>query len=204
MSTVEELLHRYIADQRASGRANARTYLEQASGQDRIELAAHIDRYLAQAAGRPFDADAFARFRADPRRQAMVERILDDTTLEALRRQASVSKVRLAASLAAALGLAGRQQQVKARYHDIETGTVDPSRVRPRVWEALADMLGATAERVRASAESAYTNAGGGLSGQAYARTAVTSVGATPVRTTRATGDHDTDEDAVDRVFFED
>src|SRR4051794_5726393 len=100
MSAVEDLLRRYIAEHRSQGGADPHAYLEQLAGTDRAELAIHIDRYLEQAAPRAFDPEAFARFRADPARQAMVESILDDMTLEALRKEAKVSKAEVGETLA--------------------------------------------------------------------------------------------------------
>ena len=200
MSSVEQLLQRFIAEHRKSGHANARRYLEQVGGTDRVELAAHIDRYLAEPRRGAFDPVAFARFRADPRRQAMVERVLDDTTLEALRKQASLSKAEVAQSLAASLQLEGREQAVKARYHDIEQGSVDPTRIRTRVWEALATLFGAQAERLRAAAESGFAGGLGGAPGAVYARSSESA----GLAAMADPGAPSPEEDEVDRALFED
>lgn len=198
MSTVEDLLSQYIAEHRAAGDADPAVYLAKVTGIDRAELAAHIDRYLTEAPRPSFDADAFARFRGDPRRQAMVERILDDATLEDVRKQAGISKTRAGEALARSLGLAGREQRVKARYHDIETGNVDPSRVRPRVWEALAAILGASAERLRSAAESAFGAAGARAEASAFTRLGGTA------EVFASLAEPSAEEDAVDRAMFED
>ena len=170
MSAVEDLLSQYIAEHRSSGDADPSAYLAKVTGTDRAELAAHIDRYLAEAPRPRFDAEAFARFRGDPGRQAIVERILEDTTLEALRKQAGISKARVAETLAQSLGLVGRELRVKARYHDIEIGTVDPTWVRPRVWDALARILGETAEHLRSAAEAGFGGATAGARPLVYTR----------------------------------
>ena len=201
MSGVEELLHEFIAEHRSSGRVDARRYLDQVSGADRLELATHIDRYLADAPGRPFDAQAFARYRADPARQARVERILDDTTLEELRKQARVSKTQAGQALAVGLELPGRERLVKARYHDLEQGSVDPARVRRRVWELLADLFGVQVDRLRSAAESRFGGGLGDLSSAVYARTAASAGVFAEMASPAAPSP---DEDEVDRAFFED
>lgn len=145
MNVVDDLLRRYIAEYRTSGDADPERFLDRVTGTDRAELALLIDRYLGEAPARSFDAEAFARFRADPGRQEMVARIVDDAGLKALRREARLSKERLGEMLSSDLGLHGHEQRVKGRYHDLEIGTVNPARVRGGVWEALARALGDSA-----------------------------------------------------------
>lgn len=199
MADVETLLRAFIADYRATGRPHARRYLDEVTGTDRLELEAYIEQFLADEAERPFDPEAFARFRADPARAAMVERIVDDATLEQLRREAGVSKARIATVLAEKLGLPGRERPVKARYHDLERGAVDPDRVRRPVWEALAELFGERVERVRDAALAGFGGAAdtGPPPVAAFARVDVISPVAGPVRGAD-------DESDVDRAFFED
>lgn len=197
MADVETLLRAFISDYRATGRPHARRFLDELTGTDRLELEAYIERFLADEAERPFDPEAFARFRADPVRAAMVERIVDDTTLEQLRRRAGVSKARVAEALAAALGLAGRERQVKARYHDVERGAVDPDRVRRPVWEALAELFGQRAERLRDAAVTGFSGPADEAPQVAFARTDMPVMG---VDARPAAGG---DESDVDRAFFE-
>src|SRR5438046_7044519 len=105
MSDVEQLLERYKAAHRSSGDADPRPFLDQVSGLERAELAAHIDHYLATATTRSFDPEAFARFRGDPRREALVSRVLDDTTLEDLVKASGLRRMELGRRLAERLGL---------------------------------------------------------------------------------------------------
>lgn len=198
MADVESLLRAFIADYRTSGRPHAGRFLDEATGTDQLELAAYIERFLADEAGRPFDPAAFERFRAGPARRAMVERIIDESTLEQLRRHAGVSKARIAEVLAANLGLAGRERQVKARYHDIERGAVDPDRVRRPVWEALAELFEQRAERLRDAAMAGFSGPADEAPQVAFARTDMPVMG---VDARSATSD---DESDVDRAFFED
>jgi hypothetical protein len=202
MTVVDELLRRYVAEHRAAGDADPGPYLERVRGADRAELAALIDGFLAQAPQPPFDPVEFARFRSDPRRRALADRLLDDATLRQLRQAAGVSKAQVGSRLAAALGLEGHEQQVKARYHDIEQGWEDPDRVRQRVWEALARLFGAPLERVRAAAAAAFE---GGLESPVvtpvFARADLLAAAPALVDLDAAV---DPGSDVVERALFED
>jgi hypothetical protein len=198
MTAVDDLLRGYVAEYREAGDADPRPYLAQVSGLDRAELAARIDRFLDRAPPPAYDPAAFAAFRADPARQALVEQVLDDATLTELRAEAALTKAEVGRRLAERLGLTGREGRVKARYHDIEVGNVDPTRVRPAVWSALAEALGASADRLRGAAERAF---GGAFEGEAhsFARSAEgrASPPVSPVPLKPA-------DDDVDRALFDD
>lgn len=199
MSTVEDLLRRFIIEHRASGAADPAPFLEQMSGVDRLELAAHIDRYLAEVPPPAFDAAAFARFRSDPARQALVKRIVDARTVKELRVAAGLSLANVGERLASALGLDGREQRVKGRYHDVEFGKVDPARVRPTVWQALGELFGTSPERIRSAAETAFApgdSAGGVVS---FARTASGGQMSAPPA---SPGAPTAEDDGVDTAFF--
>ena len=201
MSTVDELYRRYVSAYRDAGDADPRAYLDELHGVDRAELAARIDRFLDTAPPPAFDADAFAAFRADPRRQALVTQILESETLADVRAGAAVTKRDVGAALAQRLGLAPQANVVRARYHDVEVGNVDPRRVAARVWDALAGILGASAERVREAAERTFSAAPGQVGGAAFARGEPAGVGAL---STESGAVEDSGDDAVDRVFFDD
>lgn len=199
MSNVQELLSAYIAEHRREGRADPLPYLDDAGSDDRTELAALIDQFLATRGHQPFDAAAFERFRSRPEIVAMSQRIVDRAplTLVNLRRDAGVSKVQLGERLARDLGVEGCAGEVKARYHDLETGTVDPARVRGRVWEAIAAAFGIDAAHVRAGATGAF---GGPRLGGAFARTDVAPAPGAPVAAEPVQTDA---ERRVDEAFFE-
>jgi hypothetical protein len=202
VNAVEELLERYKAAHAASGSADPRPYLEQVDGIERVELAAHIDRFLAEAPPRAFDPAAFAAFRTDPRRRALVTGILDDVTLAELRQEAGIKRQALAVGIAEHLGLSGREARVRARLHDIEIGEIEPARVRPGVWKALSDVLGTSVDRVRRAAENSF-GAGGEAAAVSFARSTPAAPGpagslASPEM------DRVDDDDDVDRAFFAD
>src|SRR4051812_27018253 len=92
MTVVERLFAEYKRAHASSHDVDPRPYLEQVEGIDRDELAVLIDGFLAFAPARPFDTDAFSRFRRDARRQRLVDDLLDDTTQTELARDAGVSR----------------------------------------------------------------------------------------------------------------
>ena len=152
MSRVDELLQSYIEEHRQGGEADPRAFLREVSGSERNQLAALIDHYLARVPAKPFDPEAFKRFRADPCSHAAVDRILAPTLAE-LREQAELSKREVADALAEDLDLVGYEQAVKARYHELETGQLEPQKIATRVWSALAAVFGQSAERLREAVE---------------------------------------------------
>lgn len=197
MTSVQELLSAYIAEHRREGHADPTPYLDKVRGCDQAELAALIDHFLVTTERRPFDASAFERFRSRPDVVQMSRRILDDAseTLLELRRRAGVSKQDLGKQLARDLGVEGDAGEVKARYHDLETGNVDPARVRTGVWESLAAAFGVTVASVRAAAGTVVAQRHEG----AFARTDPTaSPTAPPVTQAQPTAA----ERRIDEIFF--
>ncbi len=199
MSKVDELYRRYVTEYNDAGDADPRTYLDELHGVDRAELAARIDRFLDTAPPPAFDVEAFAKFRADPKRQALVAQILSSETLVDLRSEAAVSKRAVGEALAKRLGLAAQANAVRARYHDVETGNVDPGRVTSRVWEALAGILGAPVERLREAAERGF-GASGRLGGAAFARS---ELARSMALSDEPGAIEEEPDDVVDRLFFD-
>jgi hypothetical protein len=154
MSDVDRLFAAYVQEHRASGALDPSRYLQQLEGVDHAELAARIDRYLAHAPRRAFDAQAAA----DPRIAHLaraVEHALGGqagmwpSLLPELRNTAKLRRQDLAKRLAAALGVAEREGKVAAYYHRMETGRLPSEGVTDRVLEALATILATTAEKLR-------------------------------------------------------
>lgn len=200
MSAVDALLQKYIAAHESSGDADPRPYLAQVTGRERAELASRIDRFLAEAPPPAFDAAKFAAFRADPRRQTLVEQILDDTTLADLRTEAAITKADVAKRLASVFGLEGRENRVKARYHDIEAGNVDPARVRISVWDTLAEAFGTSATRLKAVAERAFGAGMDPAPAGAFARSDLRHVSFSVI--SRQTRGEPSPDDEVDAALF--
>jgi hypothetical protein len=202
MSAVDELYRRYVQQYRDVGDADPRAYLDELTGVDRAELSLRIDRFLQKAPATAFNAEAFARFRADPARRAMVERVLNPETLATMRATSGLTKADAAAALAERLELTGRELAVKARYHDIETGNTDPARIRLRVWEALAAVFRVPSEKLREAAENAF--GGGPAFTPAFARAPLKSSRPGTWQLMTPFDVPDAADAVVDRVFFED
>ena len=157
MTDVDRLLSEFIREYRTAGDADPLPFLRRTEGADRRVLAALIDGFLATEPPPPFDPAAFAAFRAAPKHEQMVDRLLAvGETLTELRHGADLSKVDVGARLAERFGLAGRSASAKACYHEIETGQVEPARVREDVWTALSDFFGRTRDVVREAASAAF------------------------------------------------
>jgi hypothetical protein len=167
MSDVDRLFDQYREQHRSGGGADPRQYLEQLEGVDRDELAALIGAYLERAPGRSWDATAFAGSRAE----RLTERIAAGweeaeapvawhELLPQLRAKAQVKRADLVERLAGAIGAGGRERKVAAYYHQMETGRLPSEGVSNRVLQALGEIVGESAERLRAAGS--VTTAGGG------------------------------------------
>ena len=164
MNSVETLLEQYKAEHRTSGDVDPRPYLAKVAGVERAELAAHIDRFLTISGSRLFNPAAFARFRDDAARNELVSRILDAPTLRELVKASGLKRAELIRRVAGRLGLVGHETKVRGRLRDIENGDVPVDRVRPSVWDALAEVIGESADRVQRAAENAIAERGLGAS----------------------------------------
>jgi hypothetical protein len=201
MSIVDQLLREYIAEHESGGEADPRDYLRRLEGADRRELQARIDRYLDDAPESPWDESAFQAFAEDPRTRETLQR-LDDalTDLAELRSRAGLQKKDLAARLAGALGLTGGERHIERRYHQLETGQIDAERVKAPVWQALADVFGATAEAVRRAAGQVERPGGPAMT---FARSMRSAPAAAPPPAAMASYSEDPDDSAgVDDLFL--
>ena len=184
MPDVEHLFRDYVAEHRAGGEADPRGFLAQVDGADRKELAALIDAYLVRSPGREWDAGAFAG--------SVAERVADQVAgewsadegqeaaaqgwrhlLPALRTKAQVMRRELVERLAEGLGHPDETAQVAAYYHQMETGQLPAEGVSDRVLRVLGEILGESAERLRAAGSAAAAGEGdlSAMHQVAYART---------------------------------
>ena len=176
MTDVDRLFKEFVAADRSGGPADPRSYLERVSGTDRAELEALIDGYLARAPRRAFDPEAFARSPA----RAVAEELARSlggasgtwpALLPRLRHRARLRRSEVVGRLAEELGAADRRDKVARYYHEMEQGTLPAAGVSDRVLEALARVVGVTAERLREAGGAA----GGATQRQAEAFARVTS-----------------------------
>lgn len=174
MADVEQLLREFIADDRAGGAADPLAFLDRVEGADRSELEALIDGYLARAPRRPFDRAAFPQ---SPARVVAEElgRALGGASgtwpalLPRLRHRAQLRRADVVARLAAELGVA-QVGKVARYYHRMEQGTLPAAGVSDRVLEALARVVGVTAERLRDAGRGAAGTAPAPSAAEAFAR----------------------------------
>ncbi len=176
MSDVEQLLQAFIREDREGGEADPLAYLRRVEGDDRGELEALIDAYLARAPRRPFDAEAFEVSGA----RAVTEEIGRSlggvsgewpALLPRLRHRARLRRAEVVAGLASELGASGAQAEKVARYyHGMERGTLPAAGVSDRLLEALGRVVGVTAERLREAGRAAGGIVPRGSAGSAFAR----------------------------------
>jgi hypothetical protein len=176
MSDVERLLQEFIREDRQGGEADPLAYLARVQGAERAELEALIDGYLARAPRQPFDREAFEASGA----RAVAEEIgrtLGGVSgewpalLPRLRHRARLRRAEVVARLAQELGASEAQHAKVARYyHGMERGTLPAAGVSDRVLQALAKVVGSTAEALRAAGSRAGAAATPEAASTAFAR----------------------------------
>lgn len=184
MTDLERLFKEFTDEWAANGSADPERYLERVDGAERQELASRMDSYLMEAPSRRWDPVAYE---SSPAKQA-VERAYESIEgvsgtwpelLPELRNRARVRRRELVERLAGALGFSDEAQveKVAAYYHGMEHGQVAASGVSGRVTDALAGIVGASAEAIRKAG--AAVSEGAGIdspgeagAGPAYARVA--------------------------------
>lgn len=172
MGDAERLLEEFIAADRG-GDADPLVFLARLEGTDRAALEALIDAYLARAPRRAFDREAF---RESPARGVAEElsRALGGVSgtwpalLPRLRHRARLRRAEVVERLTRELGVSDTAK-VGGYYHAMEQGTLPSSGVSDRVLDALARVVGTTAERLREAGRAAGGPAPG-PSGAAFAR----------------------------------
>jgi hypothetical protein len=137
--TVFELFDEYAARYARGEGPDARDYLARA-GDAAPDLGRLIDAFLQAAPPREPSAESVdllrARVRAEPP-------ILQARVRRGLTREDVIEHLRVA------LGLEERTRKALGRrYHDLESGFLEPAGVDASVWNALTDILGANVRRL--------------------------------------------------------
>lgn len=176
MADVDKLFSDYVAEHRGGGEANPRNYLEKVEGVDRDELATLIDGYLVRSPGRAWDPAAYEGSDAQAwvrgvERSMGGEAGLWPVLLPRLRERAKIRRAELVQRLATALGVGAQTPMVADYYHRMEQGQLDSAGVSTRVLEALAAIVGSTAEALRSAGEQ-FGKGQAPSEGTVFARTA--------------------------------
>jgi len=176
MSGPQQVFEEFVREYRGQGEADPRPYLARVEGVDRAELQALIEAFLERAPRRRWDPDAFpgslaerALARAGAEEEGAAERPAGwPSLLPALRNRAQLTRRVVVERLAVALGFPDQQQRVAAYYHRMERGLLRPSGVSDRVLEALAEIVGTSAEALRRAGAAGQRAAEAG--GEVFAR----------------------------------
>ena len=182
---VDELFGEYAAAYARGERPAASEFLAR-SGGDADELAGLIDAFLARAPAPAPDETTVALFDAWQTGESPLLRL---RTAQGLKRETVV------ATIVRTLGLDSKKEaKVSRYYHELESGLLDPNRVDRRLWDVLANALGA-----RVGDLAAWRPRPTEFQAPAFARTAMamSSVDAPTAADTEA-GDQ---EDEIDRLF---
>jgi hypothetical protein len=153
---VDRLLGEYVAEHRAGGAADPLEYLARAPEDERAELTALIDGYLARAPRRRWNAATFSGSSAEQVVDGL-DRALTGTAgrwpieLPRLRERARIRRSDLVRRLAVALEVEDREPKVASYYHQMEQGSLEAERVSNRVLDALAEIVGTTRDALRSA-----------------------------------------------------
>ena len=179
MTDVDRLLAEYVAEHRAGGEADPTAYLARASPQERLELAALIDSYLARAPRRVVDPETF-RGSSSEQTVDELERALGGVSglwpalLPRLRDRVGLKRSELVERLAALLGQTGKAKKVASYYHQMEQGLLPSAGVSDRVVEGLSTILGESADELREAGRALGRGAAGPAAAPAaFARSAL-------------------------------
>ena len=158
MADVDSLFRDYVAEHKAGGEADPRRYLRQLEGTNRAELAALIDGYLVRSPGQRWDPEKFSGSAAEQWAEAMARSLAGSAgtwpvLLPRLRERAKIRRAELVERLAAALGVGGQEEKVASYYHQMEQGQLPSKGVSSKVLEALAAIVGSSAEALRSAGE---------------------------------------------------
>jgi AcrR family transcriptional regulator len=131
---VEELFEEYATAYARGERPQAREFLARAGGEV-DDLGRLIDAFLTRAPAPVPDAQAVELFEAW---QA------GESPLLRLRTARGVTRDAVVGALVRTLGLdVKKKEKVERYYHELESGLLQPERVDRRVWDVLAETLGA-------------------------------------------------------------
>ena len=177
MADLQALLDAFARRFEAGEDPDPAELLEQVDGDERQELGSMLDSYLMTAPRRAWDPVAYESSLA---KQA-VDRVFESLEgvsgewpelLPTLRNRARIKRSELVQRLTEALGLGeAKREKVAGYYNDMEHGQLPAEGVDGKVIDALAGILGASAEVIRRAGT--RRAALGGEAEVAYARMSI-------------------------------
>jgi hypothetical protein len=178
MTDVDRLLREYIERFESGGSVDPGDLLSQTEGKERSKLSALIEGYLEhEAPPQEWDPKAFEGSLSE----RAVARLAESwsaasgelpSDLVALRNARKITRAKLVQDLADSLGVSGRAEKVAAYYHQLENGRLPTAGISSTVFDALADLLGTTTDKLRAAGEALTPASGQASPGELYARKA--------------------------------
>lgn len=159
MDRVEQRFREYCERYEREGAGDPVPYLADLEADERAELSALIEFFLAESGPRRWDPDAYEGSAAEQAvERAMAEVGLASVEpwssfLPALRNAARIQRDALAEQLATGLGFPASAERVRFYYHHMERGNLPAAGVSDRVLECLAGILGVSRDRLRQSGE---------------------------------------------------
>jgi hypothetical protein len=207
MAELDRLFTEFVERHLAGEDPEPWSYIDQLSGAEREELEELIDAYFVGAPPRSWNANAY--------RGSSAERIADaldrsfrgqaglwPAVLPRLRDRAQLTRGALVQRLADKLGVGERREKVAGYYHEMEQGLLPSAGVSGRALDALAGIVGTSAEFLRRAGEPLSKEPSGEAKGAVFARTATQ---APEYEASKALEAHDEDRavewDEVDELF---
>lgn len=157
MSSVEDILARYITDFQSGEAESPIPYLEMVDEADRQELAAAMDSYLMTAPRREWDATAYEASQAG-RIADRLWRSMDGASgewpvlLPRLRERRRLTRRSVTERLAAWLDAPADDPRVASYYHEMEQGLLPWRGVSARVLEGLSSIFEVSVEELTLAA----------------------------------------------------
>ena len=161
MPEPRQLLEEFAAAFEAGDGPNPRDFVQRAGEGARQETEALIDRYLMTAPRRAWDPVAYESSLA----KVAVDQVFESMEgvsgswpelLPSLRKRARLKRREVVERLAGSLGVGEEPQRVEKvgrYYHEMEHGLLPAEGVSSRVIDALAAIVGASAEQIRRAGE---------------------------------------------------
>jgi hypothetical protein len=154
VAEVDRLLGAYIDEYLAGDRPDPLAFLDQLRGDERERLSGLIETFLLDAPSEQWDQAAYERSMAKEVVESLDRALhgqggLWPAVLPRLRDRARLRRSELVERLATSLGAASQQEKVGGYYHEMEQGLLPAPGVSDRVLEALGEIVGESAQRLR-------------------------------------------------------